>query len=461
MAISPFMAAINQICDEKGISADSVIETIEAALAAAYRKDYGQPGQVVKAKLDPETGEAKFWQEFLVVEKEEEIEEPEAQKTLVEAKKIDKKAKVGEVVTIDLPTHSDFGRIAAQTAKQVITQRLRETERDMLYAEFKDKENALINGVIQQIENGNVIVDLGKINGIMLPFDQVKNEKYYSGQRLKVYVKAVEESARGPRILVSRTEPGLVLGLFENEVPEIAAGTVEIKGIAREAGSRSKVSVATDQEGLDPVGSCVGQRGSRIQAILAELGEEKIDIILWNKDEKQYIINALSPAKVDKVVLNKKEQRAKVKVPEDQFSLAIGTGGQNVRLASKLTGWSLDFEKIEGEKGADNDAAVEPKKKSKKEIVLDDNKPVDDVSELPAETGEVIPEINEPETLDEKVEEGDVPAVEEAAVSADEIVEEAEAIEESVDAEETTPAEVAAVNTDNDTATDANKIDKK
>jgi N utilization substance protein A len=305
MAISPFIAAINQICDEKGIAKETVIETIEAALAAAYRKDYGEPGQIILAKLDPESGEAKFFRAFNVVETEEEIEEPDAQKLLSEATRIDKKAKVGDTIEIPLESHSEFGRIAAQTAKQVITQRLRETERDMLYAEFKEKENQLINGVIQQIENGNVVIDLGKINGIMLPFDQVKNEKYYSGQRLKVFVKTVEESSRGPRILVSRTEPGLVQGLFENEVPEIASGAVEIKDIAREAGSRSKVAVFTTQEGLDPVGSCVGQRGSRIQAVLAELGEEKIDIILWNEDEKQYIVNALNPAKVAKVTLIK------------------------------------------------------------------------------------------------------------------------------------------------------------
>jgi len=393
VSISPFIAAINQICDEKGISKEDVVETIEAALAAAYRKDYGTPGQIIQAKLDPETGEAKFSQIFNVVEKEEEIEEPEAQKILADAKKIDKKAKIGETVSIPLETHSEFGRIAAQTAKQVITQRLRETERDMLYTEFKDKENKLINGVVQQIENGNVVVDLGKINGIMLPFDQVKNERYYSGQRLKVFVKAVEESARGPRILVSRADQGLVQGLFENEVPEITTGSVEIKGIAREAGSRSKVAVATDQEGLDPVGSCVGQRGSRIQAILAELGEEKIDIILWDKDDKQYIVNALSPAKVAKVTLQKKEQRAKVLVPEDQFSLAIGTGGQNVRLASKLTGWSLDFEKQEGEKKEGEEAEI-------KEPIIDDNKPVDDGTEEPVikETTSEEPITEEPQT---------------------------------------------------------------
>lgn len=343
MAISPFMAAINQICDEKGITKESIIETIEAALAAAYRKDFGQQGQIIKAKMDPETGKTDFCQVFDVVEA---VEEPLAQKTLEEAKKINKKAKIEDQVEIPLEPHSEFGRIAAQTAKQVITQRIRESERDLLFAEFKDKEGKLVNGVIQQIEGGNVIVDLGKLNGVMPLFDQVKNEKYYAGQRIKVYVKAVEESSRGPRIVVSRADHGLVSGLFENEVPEIAAGTVEIKGIAREAGSRSKVSVWTEQEGLDPVGSCVGQRGSRIQAILAEIGDEKIDIILWHADEKQYIVNALSPAKVNEVKLNKKEQSAKVMVPEDQFSLAIGTGGQNVRLASKLTGWTLDFEKV-------------------------------------------------------------------------------------------------------------------
>ena len=342
MAISPFMAAINQLCDEKGLSKDTILETIEAALAAAYRKDYGKPSQIIKAKIDPESGQSKFWQVFDVVE---EVEDPESQKTHNEAKKIEKGAKLGDRLEIKLETHSDFGRIAAQTAKQVVTQRIREAERDMLFAEFKEKEQKLINGIVQQIENDNVIVDLGKINGVMPPSEQIPNEKYYSGERFKLYLKAVEETSRGPRVLVSRTDEGLVRGLFENEVPEIATKAVEIKDIAREAGSRSKVAVWTNQEGLDPVGSCVGQRGTRIQAILAEIPEEKIDIILWDKEETQYITNALSPAKVNDVKLSKKESRAKVFVPEDQLSLAIGTGGQNVRLASKLTTWNLDIEK--------------------------------------------------------------------------------------------------------------------
>lgn len=368
MAISPFMAAINQLCDEKSLSKDTILETIEAAIAAAYRKDYGEQNQIIKAKMDPETGEAKFWQIFDVTE---EVEDIGSQLTLAEAKKISKKAKVGEQVEIALETHSEFGRIAAQTAKQVITQRIREAERDMLFAEFKQKEAQLINGTIQQIESGNVIIDLGKINGIMPPSEQISNEKYYSGQRIKVYVKAVEETSRGPKILISRTDAGLVQGLFENEVPEVAAGSVEIKGIAREAGSRSKVAVWTDQESLDPIGSCVGQRGTRIQSVLAELPEEKIDIIIWDKDEKQYISNALSPAKVDSVKLNKDDQRAQVFVPEDQLSLAIGTGGQNVRLASKLTGWSLDIEKSESKEektDSQDNSDIEKTEKAPKEV---------------------------------------------------------------------------------------------
>jgi len=343
MAISPFMAAINQICDEKSLSKDIVMETIEAAIAAAYRKDFGKPSQVIKVKLDPETGQNQVWQVFEVVEK---IENAEAQKILTEAKKIDKKAKIGDEVQIELEPKSDFGRIAAQTAKQVIIQRIREAEREMLYKEFKDKEQKIVNGVVQQIEGSNVIIDLGKLNGLMLPSDQLPQEKYYTGQRVKVYVREVEETNRGPRVLVSRTDPSLIKGLFELEVPEVASGTVEIKGIAREAGSRSKVAVYTEQEGLDPIGSCVGQRGTRIQAVLAELSEEKIDIVLWDEKDDQYIMNALSPAKVEKVKLCKKDKKARVEVQEDQLSLAIGKGGQNVRLASKITGWNIDVEKL-------------------------------------------------------------------------------------------------------------------
>lgn len=347
MPISPFMAAINQITDEKGLSKDIVLETIEAAVAAAYRKDYGKPSQNIKAKFDPENGQIKVWQVFDIVE---EIEEPENQKTLKDAKKIKKGAKLGEQVEIELTPHNEFGRIAAQTAKQVIIQRIREAERDMLYKEFKEKENKILNGAVQQIEGSTVIVDLGKLSGIMPPSEQLPQEKYYSGQRLKVYVLGVEETSHGPQVLTSRSHPNLIRGLFEIEVPEISAGTVEIMAIAREAGSRTKVAVQSHDEGLDPVGSCVGQRGTRIQAILAEIGEEKIDIILYDKKESQYIANALSPAKIEKVELHKKDRKATVKVAEDQLSLAIGKGGQNVRLASKLTGWNINIEKASAAK---------------------------------------------------------------------------------------------------------------
>lgn len=346
MAISPFAAAINQVCDEKGLDRDVVIKTIEAALAAAYRRDYGTPRQIIRAKLNEEDlSKTEMFQVYNVIANSEEIEDEASQMKLADAKKIDKKIKAGEELQIKLPHHDNFGRIAAQTAKQVIIQRLQEAERDMLYDEFKDKEGELMNGVIQQIEGSDIIVNLGKINAIMPHNEQIPGENYFTGQRLRIYVVGVEESARGPKILVSRSNPGLITGLFAMEVPEIPAKTVEIKGISREAGSRSKMSVIANQEGLDPVGSCVGQRGIRVQAVLAEIGNEKIDIILWDKDIEKYIANALSPAKVDKIKISKKDKKAVVYVPEDQLSLAIGKNGQNVRLASKLTGWSIDIEK--------------------------------------------------------------------------------------------------------------------
>ncbi len=368
MAISPFAAAINQICDEKGLSKDIVLETINAAIAAAYRKDYGHPSQNIRSEFNPDEGGTKIWQVFEVVE---EVEEEENQKTIKDAQKIKKGAKVGDHVEISLEPHSDFGRIAAQTAKQVIIQRLREAERDVLFKEFKSKEKKVINGIVQQIEGSTVIIDLGKLNGLILPSEQIPQEKYYSGQRLKVYIIGVEETSRGPKVLASRSEPDLINGLFELEVPEVSSNAVEIKVISREAGSRSKVAVWTDQQGLDPIGSCVGQRGTRIQAVLAEIGEEKIDIILWDKDESQFIINSLAPAKVDNVKLNKKEKKATIFVPEDQLSLAIGKNGQNVRLASKLSGWNLDIEKTElkPKKEKEEDKKEEkpaPKKRAKK-----------------------------------------------------------------------------------------------
>jgi N utilization substance protein A len=346
MAISPFTATINQVCDEKGLDRDTVIKIIEAALAAAYRKDYGKPKQIIKAKLnEDDLGKTEMFQVFEVVENDAEEFDEANQIMLKDAKKIKKSIKVGDEIENDLPQKENFGRIAAQTAKQVIIQRLQEAERNMLFMEFKSKENHLVNGIVQQVEGNDIIINLGKINALMTLKEQMPGENYYVGQRIKVYVSGVEESSRGPGVIVSRAHPKLISELFTMEVPEINAKTVEIKDIAREAGSRTKISVLAHQDGLDPVGSCVGQRGIRVQAVLAEINEEKIDIILWDENSEKYIANALSPAKVDKIKTDKGNKKAVVYVPEDQLSLAIGKNGQNVRLASKLTGWNIDIEK--------------------------------------------------------------------------------------------------------------------
>lgn len=336
------VSAISQIADEKGLSKEIVIETVEAALAAAYRKDFGHPDQIIRVHLDPESDDMKVERVYKVVA-DDELKELEAEMTAEQAKLFIKNPKVDDEVVMELPTQKDFGRIAAQTAKQVIIQRIREAERELLYEEFKQKEHMLLNGSVQQIEGENVIINLGKINGIMFPIEQIRGEHYHVGQRLKVFVKEVVETMRGPQVSVSRADAAIVAELFALEVPEIAAGTVEIKSISREAGTRSKMAVSAVQEGLDPVGSCVGQRGIRVQAVLAELGEEKIDIILWDEDAVKFITNALSPAKVVMVKLNQKDHGAAVVVPEDQLSLAIGKNGQNVRLASKLTSWNIDI----------------------------------------------------------------------------------------------------------------------
>ena len=344
MATNELVSAISQISDEKGLAKEVIIETVEAALAAAYRKDYGHPDQLIRVRLDAETEGMQVERVYNVVA-DEDLKEMESEMTVTQAKLFKKNPQVGDEIIMPLPTEKDFGRIAAQTAKQVIIQRIRGAEREMLYDEFKQKEHALLNGSVQQIEGENIIINLGKINGVMFPSEQIRGEHYHIGQRLKVYVKEVVESLRGPQVSVSRSDAAIVAKLFELEVPEIASGSVEIRAIAREAGTRSKVAVAAHQEGLDPVGSCVGQRGIRVQAVLAEIGDEKIDIILWDKDPVQFIINSLSPANVSNVTIDTEAASARVEVPEDQLSLAIGRMGQNVRLASKLTGLNLDIVK--------------------------------------------------------------------------------------------------------------------
>ncbi len=367
MAISPFAAAINQLADERGLPRDTVIESIEAAVAAAYRKEYGNPEEDVKARLNEESGKFEVTQVFEVIDpkvkaEEAAVEEKEfvqniyTQLTVEEAQDIKKGAKVGDIIEVDLEQHDDFGRIAAMTAKQVVSQRLREAEKEILYAEYKDKEGQLINGYVQQVEGPNVILNIGKLNGLMIASDQIPGQHYFPGARLKVLVYTVEETARGPRVLVTRSSADFIKKLFELEVPEIASGSVEVKEIAREAGTRTKMAVISTQPGLDPVGSCVGQRGTRVQAVLSEIGDEKIDIIPFSESVEELIVNALSPAKVEKITLRKKDKLAEVTVPEDQLSLAIGKNGQNVRLASKLTGWEIDIIKPDGSKAADRAA---------------------------------------------------------------------------------------------------------
>ncbi|MDH4358535.1 MAG: transcription termination factor NusA [Candidatus Berkelbacteria bacterium] len=351
MQIAEFMTAIKQLADEKGLSEETILDAVESALAAAYRKDYGKSGQVIKAKLDVSNNSLKIWRALNVIADDEEITNSEAQISETEAKKIKKKISVGDQIEFPLETKSDFGRVAAQTAKQVIIQKLREAERKLLYEEFKNKEKKIVAASVQRVEGPNVIVDLGKINGIMLPQDQIPGERYYTGQRVKVWVSEVDETSRGPRILVSRSAVDFIKELFVQEVPELESGSIEITEIAREPGSRTKIAVSTNDENLDPVGSIVGQRGTRVQSVLAEIPNEKIDIILYDKDPEAFVTNALSPAKIDKIKFNKKQKSAKIWVPEDQLSLAIGKGGQNVRLASKISGWTIDIVK-EGEERA-------------------------------------------------------------------------------------------------------------
>ena len=343
MALSPFSAAIQQICAEKGISEERVIETVEAALAAAYRRDFGKPNQNIRVKLGEDTTGFQVSLVKEVVATEEELEEPERQIILADAQIINPKLEVGDELIEHLPYQDDFGRIAAQTAKQVIVQRLREAERDVLFEEFKEKEGKLLNGHVQQLDMDNVIVSLGKVNAVMPPREQIRDEVYAIGHHVKVYVKEVAESSRGPQIIVTRASTEFIRELFALEVPEIPDGTVEIKAISREAGSRTKIAVYASNPALDPVGSCVGGGHKRVQAVLAEIGDEKIDIILWDEKVEQFISNALSPAKVNSIKINEEGRHAAIDVSPDQRALAIGKGGQNVRLASKLTGYTLDI----------------------------------------------------------------------------------------------------------------------
>lgn len=379
-----FLAAINHIADEKGLPRETIVQTVEAALAAAYKKDYGDKDQDVRVELNDTTGEMKVFvsKEVVANETPDEDFNELIHVRLSDALKKDKKAKVIErsiseddeenvvepyTIEFEVDPGEGFGRVAAQTAKQVIIQRLREAEREIIFNEYSDKVDTLLNGNVQRVDGNIVYVDIGKTNGVLFTNEQIPGERYYPGQRLKVYLSRVEQTARGPQVVISRAHAKMVEKLFELEVPEIESGTVEIKGVSREAGTRSKVAVKSNSDSVDPVGTFVGGRGARVQAVMGELGEEKIDIILWNEDPETYIINSLSPTKVINVELDEAEHKAIVKVPEDQLSLAIGKQGQNVRLAAKLTGWNIDIVSADESKvEAAADAAVETKEKPKK-----------------------------------------------------------------------------------------------
>jgi N utilization substance protein A len=367
-------SVLGELEEERGIPRDKVIEAIEAALATAYKKEYAKKGQVIRAKLDLNTGTTEFVQVKEVVdessvrmeEDEEAMDEepkldaegnvvpplplynPEQHIMLSDAKFIKRDAAVGDELVFPLENKDDYGRIAAQTAKQVIIQKIREAEKVSVVAEFGKRENQIVSGTVQRMERGNIYVDLGRATGI-LPYEaQIPGERYRQGERIRALLYQVEESPRGIYLRLSRAHPQFLVKLFEMEVPEVAHGTVVFKAVAREAGSRSKVAVVSSDAHVDPVGSLVGQRGVRVSTVTSELGGEKIDIIEWNENPKAFIEEAISPARVISVDLDETEHKATIKVAEDQQSLAIGRGGQNVRLAAKLTGWRIDIQSAGG-----------------------------------------------------------------------------------------------------------------
>jgi len=335
---SEFIGALEQIEREKQISKEVLIEAIEAALISAYKRNFGS-SQNVFVNVDRITGEVRVYAKKKVVET---VENDLLEISLEQAHQISKKYDLGDYVDIEV-TPKAFGRIAAQTAKQVVVQRIREAERGVIYDEFISKEDDIVTGVVQRTEKKNVIVELGRTEAILTPNEQMPGEVYNFNDRIKVYVTEVKKTTKGPLILISRTHPGLVKRLFEKEVPEIYDGIVEIKSISREAGSRTKIAVYSSDPNVDPVGACVGPKGSRVQVIVDELKGEKIDIIEWSPDPAKYIAASLSPAKVLSVTVNEEEKSAKVVVPDYQLSLAIGKEGQNARLAAKLTGWKIDI----------------------------------------------------------------------------------------------------------------------
>jgi N utilization substance protein A len=377
--IKSMHSALAQLEEERKIPADKIIEAIEQALAAAYKKDFGKKGQIIRCHLDQETGEAQFSQVKIVVD-ESTVRLPQGDSLLEEtlddssetegtlplfneehhimldtAKIIKSGAQLEDEITFPLDSHDEFGRVAAQTAKQVIVQKMREAEKASIIDEYGNRAGEVVQGTIQKYERGMVYVDIGRAIGIIPPDEQIPGERYNRGGRIKVFLYHVDDSPRGVTLKLSRTHPKLIEALFASESPEVASGVVEIKAIAREAGSRTKMAVFAEDEHIDPVGSCVGQKGIRVTTVMSEIGQEKIDIIPWSADTQEYIANSLSPARIVDIQIDEVEHKAFVEVLDEHLSLAIGKGGQNVRLAAKLTGWKIEIKGIKGEEVVETD----------------------------------------------------------------------------------------------------------
>lgn len=336
---NPFLEALLAMEEEKGIKREVVLETLKDALYSAYKKNFGRVEKNIEIQINPYTGEVKIMAAKEVVDK---VKEPTSQIALEDALKINADAKIGEIIKIEV-TPKDFGRIAAQTAKQVMMQRIKEMEKNLLFKEYEKKIGEVVTGVVQRIEGGVVYLDLGKVEALLPPREQIAHEVYYAGQRLKVYILDVRRTPKGAEIIVSRTFPELLRKLFEHEVPEIYEGLVKIHAVARDPGLRAKIAVSSTDKNIDPVGACVGIRGSRVQAVTDALAGEKIDVVEYSEDPSTFLRNALNPAKITKILFDKENNIATVIVPEDSLSIAIGKDGQNVRLAARLTGWKIDI----------------------------------------------------------------------------------------------------------------------
>ncbi len=399
-------SVLAQLEEERGVPKEKVLEAIELALATAYKKEYGKKGQIVKAKFDFKTGDVDFSQVKIVVDEskvyfQEEGEDapelpegdervrfnPEQHILLQDAKMIKADAKLDEEIIFPLELKGDYGRIAAQTAKQVIIQKIREAEKTSVFKEYGEKEGEIVSGSVQRIERGAIYIDMGRATALLPYEEQIPGEHFKQGERIRAYLYKVEETTKGVFLKVSRSHPRFLVELFKTEVPELTNGVVEVKAVAREAGSRSKIAVNSNDEDIDPVGSLVGQRGVRVSTVMSELGGEKIDVIEWSEDPKVFIQEALSPAKVLKIETVDEEKHATVHVTEDQQSLAIGKGGQNVRLAAKLTGWKIDIRSMGGENlaGADGEKTdVSEKSKieePKEELIKTTEEPATDSKE--------------------------------------------------------------------------------